>query len=123
MENKITIYVYSKCSTCQKALRFLDQKLGKSAYIQKEITLTPPNVKDLQKMLQFQNGNLKKLFNTSGQLYREMQLNLKLDSMPLDSALKMLSHNGMLVKRPFLLGKDFGLLGFNESVWGKALMN
>ena len=107
------IYVYSKCSTCKDALRFLSEK-GIKVEV-KEITETPPSVSELKAMLQYQNGNLKKLFNTSGILYREMGLTEKLKTMPLEEALYLLSTHGMLVKRPFLLGKDFGLLGSKVS--------
>jgi arsenate reductase-like glutaredoxin family protein len=72
-------------------------------------------------MLEFQKGNLKKLFNTSGQLYREMQLTEKLNHMSQDEALKLLTQHGMLVKRPFLIGKHFGFTGFNEAEWSKIL--
>jgi Spx/MgsR family transcriptional regulator len=109
------VYVYEKCSTCKKALRFLDSR--QLNYTKKEITLTPPSLHELQRMLDYQKGNLKKLFNTSGQLYREMELSAKLETMPLNEALKLLTQNGMLVKRPFLIGKDFGLTGFNEAEW------
>lgn len=111
------IYVYSKCSTCQNALRFLEKLKGKDSFTIKEITLTPPTLDELKQMLKFQNGNLKKLFNTSGQLYRELQLNEKLNDMSLDQALTLLTKNGMLVKRPFIIDKQFGLTGFNESAW------
>lgn len=111
------IYIYGKCSTCQKALHFL--KKQKEVFTVKEITQEPPSLKELQQMLKFQNGDLKKLFNTSGQLYREWQLNEKLNQMPLNVALKLLTEHGMLVKRPFLLGKDFGITGFNETQWQK----
>jgi arsenate reductase len=113
------IYVYSKCSTCQEAIRFLEQK--KIAFTRKEITETPPSIKELQMMLKYANGNLKKLFNSSGQLYREMQMTEKLKEMPEKDALKLLSQHGMLVKRPFLLGEDFGLIGFKESEWSQKI--
>ncbi len=64
------LYVYSKCSTCKDALKFLEQK--KAVFLLKEITETPPTVAELQAMLDFMQGNLKKLFNSSGLLYREM---------------------------------------------------
>lgn len=115
----MNLYIYGKCSTCQKALRFLDTVKGKEVFTIKDITKEPPSLSELQKMLQYQKGNLKKLFNTSGQLYRELHLNEKLKEMPLNDALKLLSQHGMLVKRPFLLGKDFGFTGFNEKEWSK----
>lgn len=112
------VYVYSKCSTCQKALAFLTKK--KIAFTKKEITETPPSLKELETMLAYK-GNIRKLFNTSGQLYREMQLSEKLNTMPEKEALKLLSQHGMLVKRPFVLGKDFGLVGFHEDEWSKVI--
>ena len=109
------VYVYHKCSTCKDALAFL--KKNKIEAEVKEITETPPSIQELHTMLERVNGNLKKLFNTSGQLYRELKLNEKLADMPLESSLKLLSENGMLVKRPFLIGKNFGFLGFKEDEW------
>ena len=113
------VYVYGKCSTCKTALLFL-KKRG-VAFIEKEITDTPPTVVELNQMLKYQNGNLKKLFNTSGLLYKEMKLSEKLEAMPLDEALMLLSKHGMLVKRPFLLGDNFGLLGFKETEWSNKI--
>ena len=111
------LYIYSKGSTCQKAVRFLESK--KAKFKIKEIVQEPPSVEELQKMLDYKEGNLKKIFNTSGDLYREMQLSEKLNHMPFSQALLLLSQHGMLVKRPFLLGKNFGLTGFNETEWDK----
>lgn len=121
MNNLPTLYIYSKCSTCKETLRFLEKLLDREGFITKEITVTPPNVVELKKMLQFQEGNLKKIFNTSGNLYKEMRLSEKLDKMTLDEALTLLSQHGMLVKRPFFLGQDFGLVGFNENAWRTQL--
>lgn len=111
------VYVYSKCSTCQEALSFLKAK--EVAFVQKEITLSPPTVKELEEMLKFQDGKLQKLFNTSGMLYREMQLSEKLKTMSEKEALTLLSQHGMLVKRPFVLSKSFGLVGFLKDDWSK----
>lgn len=111
----VTVYIYSKCSTCQKAVHFLKQRNVRFSC--KEITETPPTISELEKMLKYAQGNLKKLFNTSGQLYREMQLNEKLKTMSKKDALTLLSQHGMLVKRPFLIGETCGLTGFNEIEW------
>jgi arsenate reductase-like glutaredoxin family protein len=67
------------------------------------------------------NGNLKKLFNSSGQLYREMEMPEKLKIMSEDDAITLLSQNGMLVKRPFLISDHLGLTGFNEAIWAQQL--
>ncbi len=113
------LYIYGKCSTCKQALNFLEQH--KALFAVKEITKEPPSIAELHQMLKYQNGNLKKLFNTSGLLYKEMQLSEKLESMSLDQALALLNQQGMLVKRPFLLGEHFGLTGFNETEWLKQI--
>lgn len=109
------VYLYSKCSTCKIALHYL-QKKRITATI-KEITNEPPSLEELEKMLTFQNGNVKKLLNTSGLLYREMQLSKRLNDMSLPEILSLLSSHGMLVKRPFLLSDEFGFTGFNEVEW------
>lgn len=109
------IYVYSKCSTCRDAIKFLEN--AKVKFIRKEITETPPSFKELETMLQHYKGDLKKLFNTSGNLYKEMKLSEKLNHLSQKEALNLLTQHGMLVKRPFLLAKDFGLTGFKETEW------
>lgn len=107
------VYIHPKCSTCQKALKLLN---GKNI-VTKDITTTPPSISELKHMLKCYGGNIRKLFNTSGQLYREMGLTEKLNDMSEEEALDSLSKNGMLVKRPFLISKDVGLVGFNEGAW------
>lgn len=111
----VIVYTYSKCSTCQKAVRFLEEN-GIKFQI-KDIVNTRPSIEELEKMLHYKQNNLRKLFNTSGQLYRDMQLSSKLDTMPLKAAFILLAQNGMLIKRPFLLGNGFGLVGFIEKEW------
>lgn len=90
-------------------------------FIEKDITKEPPSITELKKMLNFQGDEIKKLFNTSGLLYKEMELKNKLPHLNQDQALQLLASNGMLIKRPFLIGKDFGLVGFKESIWEKTL--
>jgi len=114
---KTRIYEYSKCSTCRNALRFLDR--NNVIYEKVPIVETPPTKAELRKMLAAQNGDLKKLFNTSGELYREMNIGAKLGSMTQDQALDLLAANGKLVKRPFVLTGDTGLVGFKEDEWKK----
>ena len=72
-------------------------------------------------MLSYKNGNLKRLFNTSGLLYKELGLSSKLDQMSQKEALTLLSQHGMLVKRPFLIEPTFGLTGFKEEEWVNIL--
>jgi arsenate reductase len=116
---KVRIYEYSKCSTCRKALSFLDSR--KIPYDKVPIVDTPPTKAELRKMLALQGGNIRKLFNTSGELYREMKIGARIDSMSEADAIELLTSNGKLVKRPFLLSGDTGLVGFKEDEWKKAL--
>jgi arsenate reductase (glutaredoxin) len=118
-QDPLTVYVYGKCSTCQKALLFLKQ--NNLSFEAKEITQTPPSIFELKEMLKYVK-DLKKLFNSSGLLYKGLQLSQKLPLMPLDQALQLLATHGMLVKRPFLLGNDRGLLGFKEQDWSSQLL-
>ncbi|MBS0627977.1 MAG: Spx/MgsR family RNA polymerase-binding regulatory protein [Verrucomicrobia bacterium] len=106
------LYLHSKCSTCQSAKSFLEEK--KIGVIIKDIVKDPPTYEELQRMLKFQNGNIMKLLNTSGQLYKKMELSKKLKEMTEFEVLSLLSSDGMLVKRPFLLGDGVGLTGFKE---------
>ena len=116
---KVRIYEYSKCSTCRKALKFLDN--SNVAYEKVPIVETPPTKAELKKMLALQGGNLKKLFNTSGEIYRTMKIGEKLASMSESEALELLASNGKVIKRPFALAGDKGLVGFNEDEWKKLI--
>ena len=112
---KVRIYEYAKCSTCRNALKFLDR--NSIPYEKVAILETPPTHAELKKMLAAQHGNIKKLFNTSGEVYREQKIGEKLNTMTIDEALNLLAANGKLVKRPFVLSGDAGLVGFNEEIW------
>lgn len=115
-------YVYSGCDTCRKALKFL--AAAKIAHTAVPIRETPPSVAELKEMLKAQGGGsdgLRKLFNTSGRDYQELGLAGKLPAMPEADALALLAKNGNLVKRPFLIGKGIGLVGFKEESWRAAL--
>ena len=116
MKNLI-IYEYKNCSTCKNALKFLDQK-GIS-YERRAIVDNPPTKNELKRMLKLVGGNIRKLFNTSGLVYKEMKLGEKLDSLSTEQALELLSQNGKLVKRPFVLTDEFGVVGFKTEEWKK----
>jgi arsenate reductase len=116
--SKTRIYEYSKCSTCRNALKFLDR--NKVVYEKVPIVETPPTKAELRKMLAAQGGNVKKLFNTSGELYREMKISEKLQTLSENEALDLLAANGKLIKRPFVLTGDTGLVGFKEDEWKKV---
>lgn len=112
----LKVYEYDKCSTCKKALKFLDGR--KVAYERIPIVDRPPTMTELKKMLSFV-GDIRKLFNTSGLVYRELKLGEKLPSMSEAEALKLLAANGKLIKRPFALKADQGVVGFKEAEWKK----
>lgn len=114
----IKIYGYDKCSTCIKALRWLKNK-GVAAEVL-PIVDQPPSTSELEKMLGYV-GDLKKLFNTSGEHYRALKLGERVSQMSHAEAFKLLSGNGKLVKRPFVLGPDFGFVGFNEDEWSRKI--
>lgn len=115
----ITIYTYKQCGTCQKALKYLKEKAIEN--IEKPIRETPPTRKELQTMLKAYDGNIKALFNISGQDYRAMNLKETLPALSEDEALTLLTQNGNLVKRPFLIGPHVQKVGFKVEEWDACL--
>lgn len=113
------VLVYRKCSTCQKALKWLDERHIK--YDERPIVEENPTYEELKKWYEMSGLPLKKFFNTSGLLYKEMGLKDKLKDMSEDEQLKLLSTNGMLVKRPLIIGDDFVLTGFREQEWADKM--
>ena len=112
------IYTYSKCNTCRKATKWLKEQ--NLAFEEIPIRETPPSVDELKQMLDHV-GDLKKLFNTSGQDYRALGMKDKLSSIGTEEALELLASNGNLIKRPFLINADKGTTGFKESIWETLL--
>lgn len=110
---------YSKCSTCQKAKKWLDQH--QVTYTDRPIREKNPTAAELTEWVSKSGLPLKKFFNTSGQLYKSMQLKDKLPSMSEQEQIALLATDGMLVKRPLVVGDDFVLVGFKEEEWSKAL--
>lgn len=117
----VLVYLHTKCSTCQKALQFLNE--ANISYTAIDIVTSPPSLEELNKMLSYYKGDTKKLFNSSGRLYKELQLSQKLPYMSQNEALSLLHAQGMLVKRPFLLGDGIGLVGFQEEHWKPVFLN
>ena len=117
----IKIYEFKNCDTCRKALQYLDQK--KISYQKIAIVDQPPTLAELKKMLSYikdAGGTFKNLFNTSGVQYRELNISDKIKSgMTESEALKLLSTNGKLIKRPFLLTNSSGVVGFKKEIWEK----
>ena len=116
----IKVYCYSKCTTCKKALKWLDEKnIGHTVIDIKE---DHPDEETLRKYYAMSGLPLKRFFNTSGMQYRELGLSKKLPDMSEDEQLALLATDGMLVKRPLLVGDDFVLTGFKEGEWGEKLL-
>lgn len=111
---------YPKCSTCQKALKWLDDK--GLEYTLRDIKTQNPTYEELKGWYGMSGMPLRKFFNTSGLLYKSMALKDKLPAMSEDEMLALLSTDGMLVKRPLLIGEGFVLIGFKESQWAAKLL-
>lgn len=110
---------YPKCSTCQKAKKWLDEQ--HIEYTQRHIAEDNPSYDELKEWYGKSGLPLKKFFNTSGMLYKEMQLKDKLPSMSEEEQLELLASNGMLVKRPIVIKGNTVLVGFKEAEWEKRI--
>ena len=110
---------YPRCSTCQKAKKWLDEH--SINYTERDIVGTNPTYDELKEWYLKSGFPLKKFFNTSGLLYKEMNLKDKLSTMSEDEQLKLLATNGMLVKRPLIVKEDIVLVGFKEAEWNEKL--
>ena len=110
---------YPKCTTCQKAKKWLDDR-GVS-YEQRDIKTENPTLDELSAWYQKSGLPLKKIFNTSGLMYKSLDLKNKLPTMTEEEMLKLLASDGMLVKRPLLISDDFVLVGFEEAQWNEQI--
>ena len=115
----IKFICYPKCTTCQKAKKWLDD--NKIEYELRDIKEDNPSLEELTAWYKTSGLPLKKFFNTSGLLYKSMELKDKLPRMSEEEQLKLLATDGMLVKRPLVIGQDFVLVGFKESEWSDKL--
>ena len=111
---------YPKCSTCQKARKWLEA--NHLEFTERHIVEENPSYEELKEWYAESGLPLKKFFNTSGMLYKEMQLKDKLPTMSEEEQLKLLATNGMLVKRPLIVNGNIILTGFKEAGWEKALL-
>lgn len=111
---------YPKCSTCRKAKAWLDER--RIAYTDRDIKEDNPTSDELRAWLAASGLDIKRFFNTSGMLYKSMQLKDKLPMMSEEEKLALLATDGMLVKRPLLVGDDFVLAGFREKEWAEKLV-
>lgn len=114
------VLVYRKCSTCQKALKWLED--NHIEFEERPIVEQNPTYEELKAWHEKSGFALKKFFNTSGLLYKELKLKDKLPEMSEEEQLELLATNGMLVKRPLVVGDDFVLTGFREKEWAEKMM-
>lgn len=112
---------YAKCTTCQKAKKWLDA--NEIEYTERPIKEQNPTEEELKAWHQRSGLPLKKFFNTSGLLYKDMKLKDRLPGMSEEEQYELLATDGMLVKRPLLVGDDFVLVGFKETEWEEKLEN
>lgn len=110
---------YPQCTTCQKAKKWIDD--NKIEYALRDIKKDNPNIEELTGWYKMSDLPLKKFFNTSGLLYKSMELKDKLPTMSEKEQLKLLTSDGMLVKRPLVICDGFVLVGFKESEWSEKL--
>ena len=115
----IKVYCYRKCSTCKRALKWLDE--NSISYEAIDIKENHPDEAALREYYSISQLPLKRFFNTSGMPYREMGLSKRLQDMTEDEQLALLATDGMLVKRPLLVGDGFVLTGFKEEEWSEKL--
>ena len=115
----IKFVCYPKCTTCQKARKWLDE--NKIQYELRDIKLDNPTPGELTEWWQKSNLPLKKFFNTSGLLYKSLALKNKLAEMSEGELLKLLATDGMLVKRPLLIDNNYVLVGFKEAEWAEKV--
>lgn len=114
------VLAYRKCSTCQKALKWLEEH--RVTFTERAIVEENPTYEELKSWYKMSGLPLKKFFNTSGILYKELKLKDKLPAMSEDEQLKLLATNGMLVKRPLVVGEDYVLTGFREKEWEEKML-
>ncbi len=110
---------YPRCSTCKKAQKWLDEK--GIEYTFRDIKEQNPSFDELKAWVEKSGLDIKRFFNTSGQLYKSMALKDQLPSMSMEEKLTLLSTDGMLVKRPLLIDGDTVLVGFKEQEWAEKL--
>lgn len=112
---KVLFIEYPKCTTCQKAKKWLQD--NKIEFTDRHIVEENPTKEELTKWIAKSNLPIRKFFNTSGILYKEMNLKDKLDNLSFDEQTELLATNGMLVKRPLIITEDIILVGFKEKQW------
>lgn len=115
----LKLYTLSNCDTCRKAAKWL--RARGVEFEERAIRETPPTAAEVRAMVKAQGGELKKVFNAAGGEFREQKLAEKLPTMSEQDAVALLTTNGSLVKRPFLIGAGVGLVGFKEQEWAEKV--
>lgn len=118
-DRKMLFVYYPKCTTCKRAKKWLDEH--QISYEERDIKENNPSLEELKEWYQRSGLPLKRFFNTSGMLYKEMKLKDKLPEMSEDEQLALLASDGMLVKRPIVVTKESVLVGFKEAQWEEEL--
>jgi arsenate reductase (glutaredoxin) len=116
----LKIYTLSQCSTCRDATKWL--RAHRVEFSEHPIRETPPSPAELRQMLAAYQGQIRRLFNSSGEDYRALKMSEKLPKMTEADALALLAANGRLVKRPFLIGPGVARVGFDEKAWTETLL-
>ncbi len=115
----ITFICYPKCTTCQRAKAWLQE--NNIEYTLRDIKENNPSLEEIKEWHKVSNLPLKRFFNTSGLLYKSLELKTKLSGMTEEEQYNILSSDGMLVKRPLVIGNDFVLVGFKAEEWAAKL--
>lgn len=117
---KVLFIEYPKCSTCRKAKKWLQE--NNIDFTDRHIVDENPTKDELKEVISKSGLPVRKLFNTSGNVYKSLNLKSKMDSLSEDEMLELLSSNGMLVKRPLVIGDNFALVGFKEEAYANILL-
>lgn len=117
---KVLFIEYPKCSTCRKAKKWLQE--NNIDFTDRHIVDENPTKDELKEVISKSGLPVRKLFNTSGNVYKSLNLKSKMDSLSEDEMLELLSSNGMLVKRPLVIGDNFALVGFKEDAYADILL-
>lgn len=119
MSKQVIFIQYPKCSTCRTAAKWLNE--NGVDFVSRDITLNNPSEEELRHWIPLSKLPVKSFFNTSGRLYREMNLKERIKTSDDDELIAILSTNGMIVKRPLIISDKFVLVGFNEDEWSEKL--
>jgi len=119
MTPRLKVYTLANCDTCRRAVKWLRAK--EIFFEERPIRESPPTPSELRAMLNAFGGERRKLFNTAGRDYRDQEIAVKLPSLSDAEVIALLASNGNLVKRPFAIGHDVALIGFDEKKWSETL--